>query len=638
MTADEARAYLSGLSFHRERKGDVAYMHPDFAIRLATAIQQARAQGLQVSLLSGYREPSSIRASNYDLAGKSSHEYGLAADVTGIGGVGSSSARQWQQIAEANGLSNPYGINDKGEYNHWQLPKQPLETTQGLWDALRAGKASGDVNKMWSAYTPNAANMGSGGPIASPNDNRALFFNAFVKAGMSPQQALGALWSMGGESYPNIKTDAYNPNDPGGAFGAAQWTQERRLGLDKYAASLGKPATDPQTQVDYLIQGELLGKLPQYAITQKGVWDALLQAKTPEDASRVWTTMMERPANAEAVAEERIKRGAAVGSIDANGNFVPGVGGSGPAGAPVASGTVTPGAKAPGEPPAPPPNPWASLGSALSTAFNQMSNVATASSVGGTYLDASQDQPAIRTPALGADFTPPPPNPVPAALAGGIGTTLGSLAIQPQTDPLVDPSITQGAPSMTSMLGTIGTNAPPSLFDPRGTSNPRDQSLSSPDEHHLMASSVGGDLAAMTTSHAGSTNSPVNTGGRNAPGSGNKSGGGGGGGGVQRAPQTPGQTPMTAPPVGRAAKKPPPPPHQMSPRPYSAQNPPLGTAPPPIPHPGLIPPYPDARSPQPTLMPNGVPIMPPPVGFMGEGMIPRVPKTFIPGMTGLLGR
>jgi hypothetical protein len=70
---------------------------------------------------------------------------------------------------------------------------------------------------------------------------------------------------------------------------------------------------------------------------------------------------------------------------------------------------------------------------------------------------------------------------------------------------------------------------------------------------------------------------------------------------------------------------------------FSASNPMMMTQPPPKPHPGVAPPYPDARSPQPTLMPNGTPVMPPSAGFIGAGMMPRVPSTFAPGMTGLLG-
>ena len=152
-----------------------------------------------------------------------------------------------------------------------------------------------------------------------------------------------------------------------------------------------------------------------------------------------------------------------------------------------------------------------------------------------------------------------------------------------------------------------------------------------------MASSIAGDLAGMV----GSANPPVNT-GKSAAGR------------VQKAPGGPPSmpmsgrqpTPQTRPPGPPGALKRPPAPQQRAQlqlRPYSANNPPMGTSPPPIPRPGVMPPYPDARSPQPTLMPNGVPIMPPPPGFPLAGALPRVPPTFAPGvkpmgMTALLGR
>jgi hypothetical protein len=149
--------------------------------------------------------------------------------------------------------------------------------------------------------------------------------------------------------------------------------------------------------------------------------------------------------------------------------------------------------------------------------------------------------------------------------------------------------------------------------------------------------SVASDLAGMVVGSHGSTASPTNSGQKGTPGSGPKTTG------TVRA-QTPGQT------LPRGPAPPSPPraisrgqnqkPQQPRPPKYSANNPPPGTpmsAPPP--HPGVIPPYPDARSPQPTLMPNGVPIMPPPPGFLNAGMMgPRVPPTFTPGMTGLLGQ
>ena len=79
-----------------------------------------------------------------------------------------------------------------------------------------------------------------------------------------------------------------------------------------------------------------------------------------------------------------------------------------------------------------------------------------------------------------------------------------------------------------------------------------------------------------------------------------------------------------------------PPPAQTPQMHFSAQNPPMGVAPPPVPHPGVSPPYPDARSPQPTIMPNGQMVLPPPRGFISANMAPRAPATFTPGMTGLL--
>lgn len=138
----------------------------------------------------------------------------------------------------------------------------------------------------------------------------------------------------------------------------------------------------------------------------------------------------------------------------------------------------------------------------------------------------------------------------------------------------------------------------------------------------------------------GSTEVSANTGKNATPGSGVK-------GGVQRAPQPP--PPIVGTPVGqprqarqtppRAAGRPPgaqAPPSQKRPQ-FSAKNPMMMVQPPPTPHPGLKPPYPDARSPQPTMAPNGQVVMPAPPSPLIGSLQPRVPMTFIPGMTGLLG-
>ena len=276
---------------------------------------------------------------------------------------------------------------------------------------------------------------------------------------------------------------------------------------------------------------------------------------------------------------------------------------------------------------------------------------------GGSYMDASGDQPAIRSMAAQTDFMQPA-NPLPAQYAGGsggLGSQLGALGAQPAMNPLENPanapSITQGAPGMTAMLGALGTNATPSLFDQRSSSlspNPYRPTMRlsrwpPPQVSSALASMVGTNTANGTVAN------PTNSGHRSGPGSGNKiATTGAPGGGLRpgpsmgqagrrhrRAVQRWGSFPKRAQPKAQKSTPAAPAAGNSAPRTRAARD----RSPPPAPlhHPGLMPPYPDARSAQPTMMPNGSMVMPPPVGFIGANMPPRVPKTFIPGMSGLLG-
>ena len=298
-------------------------------------------------------------------------------------------------------------------------------------------------------------------------DNRQIFFDALKSAGLNSQQALGALWSLGGESGGSLNTSAYNPNDPGGSIGAGQWLGTRRTGLEEYAKQQGVPVTDPQLQARYLV-GELNGSVPT-AQVQPGVLAALKNAKTSEEAARIWTAQFERPKvdNSDA----RIAQGGAVGSLDANGNFVPGA----------AKGIISPSnggrAFAAGQTPPgyQPPSPQAVMGSTIGQALGGIGASMSTPSGGGGFMDTSADAPAIRSMAAQTDFTQPS-NPLPAQFAGGsggLGSQLGMLAAQPSMNPLESaataPSITAGAPGMTAMLGVLGTNATPSLFDQRSS-------------------------------------------------------------------------------------------------------------------------------------------------------------------------
>jgi hypothetical protein len=85
------------------------------------------------------------------------------------------------------------------------------------------------------------------------------------------------------------------------------------------------------------------------------------------------------------------------------------------------------------------------------------------SSGGGSHAVDPPDAPPIRTPAM--------ETPTPMTQAGNLGSQLGLMASR---GPLPDPeaSITGGAPSMTSLLDTLGTPSTYNMYDPRATQTP----------------------------------------------------------------------------------------------------------------------------------------------------------------------
>lgn len=156
-SVDDDRGFLNSLSEHPDRPGDTSNMNPEFATRLAAAIRQANAAGLHLGVMSGYRSDTTT-GSAYDAGGNSAHGYGLASDISGLDGPNGKITQQWAAIAKANGLNNPYGVGNKAEFNHWQLPAQPLEKTPGLLKQLQTARATGDWNNVWTAY--------NGSPVA----------------------------------------------------------------------------------------------------------------------------------------------------------------------------------------------------------------------------------------------------------------------------------------------------------------------------------------------------------------------------------------------------------------------------------------------------------------------------------------
>jgi hypothetical protein len=98
----------------------IGRLHPEFVMRLAAAIREARDSGLSdVGIFSAYRPPA-FGVGGFKNKFNSLHAYGLAVDMHGIGAPGSAQARLWTRIAAKHGVACPYGVNNPAEWNHCQ--------------------------------------------------------------------------------------------------------------------------------------------------------------------------------------------------------------------------------------------------------------------------------------------------------------------------------------------------------------------------------------------------------------------------------------------------------------------------------------------------------------------------------------
>ncbi len=291
--ANQDYAFLDSVSEHRNRLGDTSNMNPEFAARLSSAIRQAQAAGLPVKVMSAYRDDNTT-GSKYDREGHSAHGYGLATDIDGLDGPNGKITKQWAEIAAANGIHNPYGVGNKTEFNHWQLPEKPLEQTPELLQSLQAARATGDFKNVWNAYAQSAggaarANSGqSGSNGAQPVDFRNSVYQTLVGKGLTPKQAMGAMYSLMGESGTGLDPGSFNPKDPGGAMGFAQWVGPRRAGLQSVAKAMGVSETDPSAQLAYFNQ-ELEGPY------KKVIDNIKANANSSADATKIWTQDFEAP-------------------------------------------------------------------------------------------------------------------------------------------------------------------------------------------------------------------------------------------------------------------------------------------------------------------------------------------------------
>src|SRR5262249_32412784 len=98
----------------------IGRLHPMFVRRLAWAIREAREGGLpSAGIFSAYRPPA-FGVGGFSDKFNSLQTYGLAVDMLGIGGPGSSEAKLWHEIAGRHGIICPYGAANRREWNHCQ--------------------------------------------------------------------------------------------------------------------------------------------------------------------------------------------------------------------------------------------------------------------------------------------------------------------------------------------------------------------------------------------------------------------------------------------------------------------------------------------------------------------------------------
>jgi hypothetical protein len=193
---EEAKAYLidtatPGYTMVRQGVGlAIGRLHPDFAVKLAEAVQLARAAGMgNAGVYSAYRPPA-FGIGGFGDKFNSLHSYGLAVDMTGIGSARSRLARMWQGIVQRVGLYLPYGPNNRKEFNHTQLV--PTKMASRALRATITASEPRDLQRMWlaSGISAHLGDAAAGPTLASATERKAVLSAAVADApAPAPQPA-----------------------------------------------------------------------------------------------------------------------------------------------------------------------------------------------------------------------------------------------------------------------------------------------------------------------------------------------------------------------------------------------------------------------------------------------------------------
>lgn len=155
----DARAYLIETArpgYTMTRQGPelaIGRLHPEFAVRLASALREAREAGLtSAGIFSAYRPPA-FGVGGFRDKFNSLHTYGLAVDMHGIGSAGSAEAQRWHEIAAKHGVVCPYGASNRAEWNHCQPTRLKMITAESPLRETVTAAGPLDLVSMFEAGT-----------------------------------------------------------------------------------------------------------------------------------------------------------------------------------------------------------------------------------------------------------------------------------------------------------------------------------------------------------------------------------------------------------------------------------------------------------------------------------------------------
>jgi len=194
-----------------------------------------------------------------------------------IDGATTSIQNAWEKLDQQSAGVGQDGQNGNGNTSPMGNAS-PMGGTSPVSSGGNPSNSGSGVTQASSDGAAQAQPMGDGQKAKAEE----IYKRLTEKHGLSPAQAAGVIGNMQVES--NFKTGATNPAE--GAIGLCQWQGGRRQALEAFAASQGRPVTDWEVQVDFMMQEMQSG--------ESGAYQQLKGTQSPGDAAAAFDQHYER--------------------------------------------------------------------------------------------------------------------------------------------------------------------------------------------------------------------------------------------------------------------------------------------------------------------------------------------------------